>query len=50
MNKICGKCAKKQGKSLDERKELATLLQEGSNVCDCGRVIEVKSGVLRLDN
>ena len=51
MNKIlCGKCAKKKGKSLDERKELASLLQEGLNVCECGRVLEVKSGILRLDN
>jgi hypothetical protein len=50
MNKIlCGKCAKKQGKSLDERKVLATLLQEGSNVCACGRVLEVKRGILRLN-
>jgi hypothetical protein len=50
VNKItCGKCAKKQNKSLDERKTMAKLLKEGLNECDCGRVLKWEKGKLTVE-
>jgi intracellular sulfur oxidation DsrE/DsrF family protein len=47
MNKIiCGKCARKLNKPLEERKQMVQQLKEGLNVCACGRSITVKNGRL----
>jgi hypothetical protein len=49
VNKItCGKCARKQNKSLDERKEMAKFLQEGLNECECGRMLRWEKGRLTV--
>jgi hypothetical protein len=48
MNIItCGKCAKRLGLSLEERKSLALQLKEGINICFCGHEMIIKNGVYR---
>lgn len=43
---ICGKCAREQKLSLEERKQLADELQEGKNECKCGKVLVIENGRL----
>lgn len=50
MNKItCGKCAMKQGMTLEERLEMPKQLKEGLNICDCGRKLRLTNGRLMED-
>lgn len=49
---ICGKCAQKQGFSLEDRKQIALKLIEndGEYECgenDCSRVLFVENGMLK---
>lgn len=49
MNKItCGKCARKQKLSLEERKQLAFTLKEDLNSCKCGRILELHNNRLKV--
>lgn len=36
---ICGRCARKEGYTIDERKEMAMEMEQGENECSCGRTI-----------
>jgi hypothetical protein len=36
---ICGRCARKEKYSLEERIEMAMNLEQGENECDCGRIV-----------
>jgi hypothetical protein len=45
---MCGRCARKDGHTLEERKQMAKEMEQGKNECSCGRTIVLANGRLSV--